>query len=359
MRGVDELLKRSNRTLDLVGAEPVTLKSEPRPARVVAQNTQRMVPAYTEALIGAANADERIVALDGDLILDTGLIPFRERFPDRFLECGIAEMDMVSQAGGMALQGLLPLVHSFACFLAPRPAEQIFNNATEHSKVIYVASLAGLLPGGPGHSHQSVNDIALHGAIPGLEMVEPCCADEVAPLLSHLLKAHDGPGYLRLVSIPCEIPYRLPDNYRPTPGTGVELSHGKDAVIIGYGPVLLPQGFLAAEMLRARHGLDVAVVNLPWLNRIDVDWLRSAIGGRRAVFTLDNHFVKGGQGRMIGAAVASLGLDVPVTVKNFGLTDFPACGQNDEVLRAHGLDAESLAASIAGHLAGRANVAVQ
>jgi transketolase len=112
-------------------------------------------------------------------------------------------------------------------------------------------------------------------------------------------------------------------------------------------------------MLRVRHGLDVAVVNLPWLNRIDLDWLRSTIGGRRAVFTLDNHFVKGGQGRMIGAAVASLGLDVPVTVKNFGLTDFPACGQNDEVLRAHGLDAESLAASIAGHLAGRANVAAQ
>lgn len=359
VRGVDELLKRSNRTLDLVGAEPVTLKSEPRPARAVAQNTQRMVPAYTEALIAAASADERIVALDGDLILDTGLIPFRERFPDRFLECGIAEMDMVSQAGGMALQGLLPLVHSFACFLAPRPAEQIFNNATEHSKVIYVASLAGLLPGGPGHSHQSVNDIALHGAIPGLEMVEPCCADEVAPLLTHLLKVHDGPGYLRLVSIPCEIPYRLPANYRPTPGAGVELSPGKDAVIIGYGPVLLPQGFLAAEMLRARYGLDVAVVNLPWLNRIDLGWLRSTIGGCRAVFTLDNHFVKGGQGRMIGAAVASLGLDVPVTVKNFGLTDFPACGQNDEVLRAHGLDAESLSASIAGHLAGRANVATQ
>ncbi len=317
------------------------------------QNAQRMVPAYTEALIAAASADKRIVALDGDLILDTGLIPFREKFPDRFLECGIAEMDMVSQAGGMALQGLLPLVHSFACFLAPRPAEQIFNNATEHSKVIYVASLAGLLPAGPGHSHQSVNDIALHGAIPGLEMVEPCCADEVAPLLTYLLKTHDGSGYLRLVSIPCEIPYRLPAGYNPVPGAGVELSSGKDAVIIGYGPVMLPQGFRAAEILRARHGLDVAVVNLPWLNRIDLDWLRSILDGRRAVFTLDNHFVKGGQGRMIGAAIASLGLDQPVKVHNFGLTDFPACGQNDEVLRAHGLDAESLAAVMASRLTGK------
>ncbi len=358
-RGIEELIQRSNRALNLVGAEPVTLKAESRPARAVPQNVQRMVPAYTEALIAAASADKRIVALDGDLILDTGLIPFREKFPDRFLECGIAEMDMVSQAGGMALQGLLPLVHSFACFLAPRPAEQIFNNATEHSKVIYVASLAGLLPGGPGHSHQSVNDIALHGALPGLEMVEPSCADEVAPLLNYLLTTHKGSGYLRLVSIPCEIPYRLPAGYKPMLGAGVELSPGKDAVIIGYGPVLLPQGFLAAEILRAKHGLDVAVVNLPWLNRVDPDWLRKTLEGRRAVFTLDNHFIRGGQGRMIGAAIASLGLDKPVKVHNFGLTDFPACGQNDEVLRAHGLDAESLVSAMASVLIGKKADAVR
>src|SRR5690606_1889415 len=98
---------------------------------------------------------------DGDLVLDTGLIPFRERFRDRFLECGIAEQDMVSQAGGMAIQGLVPVVHSFACFLTPRAAEQIYNNATEHTKVLYTGSLAGLLPGMPGHSHQMVNDISL------------------------------------------------------------------------------------------------------------------------------------------------------------------------------------------------------
>jgi transketolase len=346
------LLQRSNRVFNLVGAEPLELKNESRPARAVPKAPQRMVPAYTKALIAAATADKRIVALDGDLILDTGLIPFREKFPDRFLECGIAEMDMVSQAGGMALQGLVPLVNSFACFLAPRPAEQIFNNASEHSKVIYVASLAGLLPGGPGHSHQSVNDIALHGSIPGLDMVEPCCADEVAPLLDYLLKTHKGPGYLRLVSIPCEIPYDLPADYKLVPGTGVELKPGKDAVIIGYGPVLLPQGYKAADLLKDR-GLDVALVNLPWLNRVDPNWLRKTVEGRRAVFTLDNHFVKGGQGRMIAAGIAGLDLERSVKVRSFGLTDFPVCGQNDEVLRAHGLDADSLAAAMWTVLAGK------
>ena len=250
---------------------------------------------------------------------------------------------MVSQAGGMALQGLVPIVHSFACFLVARPVEQIYNNATERTKVIYVGSLAGAIPGGPGHSHQSVNDISVLAAIPGLELVEPSCAAEVAPLLHYLLHETKGSGYLRLVSVPCEIPYSLPPNYKPKAGVGVELRPGADAVAIGYGPVLLPQAWLAANELSERNGIEVSVVNLPWLSQIDNDWLRDIIGNRRAVFTLDNHLVGGGQGRMIAAAIAELGLESQPTVRRFGLTDFPACGQNDEVLRAHALDAQSLA----------------
>ncbi len=349
-RATDELIRRAGRALDLVGAEPLKLQNETRPAAGAARKTERLIPSYSEALNAQAERDTRIVALDGDLVLDTGLIPFRDRFPDRFLECGIAEQDMVSQAGGMALQGLRPIVHSFACFLAARPTEQIYNNASERTKVIYVGSLAGALPGGPGHSHQAVNDLAVLGAIPGLEMVEPCCAAEVSPLLEYLLNGTPGSGYLRLVSIPCEIPYVLPENYRPVPGNGVELRPGKDAVIIGYGPVLLPQAWKAADILRERHGLEVAVVNLPWLARVDGDWLRRTVVGRRAVFTLDNHLVNGGQGRMIAAAIAELALDRAPLVRRFGLNDFPVCGQNDEVLRAHGLDAESLAAAIAATL---------
>ena len=181
-RAANELIERANKALDGIGAEPLRLQSEARPKAAAVRAPERLIPAYSQALIAAAQRNERIVALDGDLVLDTGLIPFRERFPERFLECGIAEQDMVSQAGGMALQGLLPVVHSFACFLSPRPAEQIYNNASERTKVIYVGSLAGVLPGGPGHSHQAVNDISLLGAIPGLDLVEPCCASEIAPL---------------------------------------------------------------------------------------------------------------------------------------------------------------------------------
>jgi transketolase len=110
--------------------------------------------------------------------------------------------------------------------------------------------------------------------------------------------------------------------------------------------VLLPQAWHAAELL-SKRGLDVAVVNLPWLNQVDAAWLRSTVAPRRAVFTLDNHLIKGGQGQMIAAAIAGLALEKTPRLRSFGLTSFPLCGQNDEVLRAHGLDAESLAAAIA------------
>jgi transketolase len=137
------------------------------------------------------------------------------------------------------------------------------------------------------------------------------------------------------------------------------LRPGKDALIIGYGPVLLPQAWQAAELMRQRHGLEVAVVNLPWLSRIDPDWLRRAVDGRRAVFTLDNHLVKGGQGRMIAATIAELSLERAPLVRRFGLTDFPVCGQNSEVLQASGLDADSLATTMAGTLLSKRAVAAQ
>src|ERR671914_142930 len=111
-----------------------------------------------------------IIVMDADLLSDCGIEAFKAELPERFIECGIAEQHMVSAAGGMALSGLLPVVHSFACFLSTRANEQIYNNATERRKIVYVGSLAGLLPSGPGHSHQSVRDISALAAIPCLEL---------------------------------------------------------------------------------------------------------------------------------------------------------------------------------------------
>ncbi len=353
-RGVAELLASANAGLARVGAPPLALGTAPRPDRVVPAAPERLVGAYSRALLAHAERDTRIVALDADLVLDTGLIPFAERFPNRFVECGIAEQDMVSQAGGLALAGLLPVVHSFACFLSTRPNEQIYNNATERRKIVYVGSLAGLLPGGPGHSHQSVRDISALAAVPGLEMIQPASEDEVARAVAYCLEGTQASCYLRLVSIPCRVPYRLPAAYRLARGRGVALTDGDDAVLFGYGPVMLAQAHEAAGLLRERHGFGLRVVNLPWLNLVDDEWLSAEVDGRRDLFTLDDHYLAGGQGEMIAARVAELGRAPGARVRRFGVREIPACGQNDEVLRAHRLDAESLAADVLATVRGRA-----
>ena len=352
-----ELVARVDAALSSAGAAPVGLEACDRPSRPTPGPTaQRLVAAYSRALVAHARENPHIVAFDADLALDTGLLPFEAAFPDRFVECGIAEQDMVSQAGGAALKGLLPVVHSFACFLSDRPNEQIYQNATERTKVVYVGSLAGLVPGGPGHSHQAVRDIAALSAVPGLVMIEPSCEREVADAVAYCLAGTRASCYLRLVSVPWEVPFELPGDYRLVEGRGVTLVEGGDGVVFGYGPVLLGEAVKAAALLRAREGLRLRVVNLPWLNRVDADWFAALVEDVPAVFTLDNHFITGGQGDMLLRTLAErLGAPKSV-VRRLGLTDIPVCGTNDEVLRAHRLDADGLCLTIAASL--RARVAL-
>lgn len=345
-----ELIERINGKLSSMGAQSLELEHTTRPAPAsLAHEPARLFPAYTQALLDQAKKNKKIVALDADLVLDMGLIPFAEAFPDRFVECGIAEMDMVSQAGGMALKGLLPVVHSFSCFLSTRPNEQIYNNATEHTKIIYVGGLSGVLPAGPGHSHQSVRDISAVGGIPGLMMVEPSCPDEVAPLFDWCINKHIGASFLRMISIPYHLPFSLPSGYRPSPGRGVSLREGRDGLIITYGMVMLSEAIKAADML-SEKGFELQVVNLPWLNHVDRTWLSETVSAHRYVFTIDNHYIDGGQGDYILSAIAALAHDRAPVCHKFGLAKVPPSGTNDEVLAAVGLDAASLAREISARL---------
>ena len=340
---LEELAGKTNALLEAAGGEklalePTTAEAGPAPTTP----PKRMIPAYTDALLEVAAADDSIVALDADLVLDTGLIPFRERFPNRFFECGIAEQDMVSQAGGMATAGLLPIVHSFACFLTPRANEQIYNNATERRKVIYVGSLAGVLPGGPGHSHQSVRDIALMGSVAGMTCLEASCPEEIGPLMRWAAQEATGPVYMRLCSIPCEIPYTAETAAAPAPGRGHILRPGTDVAFVSHGPVMLPQAWAAAERLAA-DGLSAAVVNLPWLNTVDGDWLMETVGSMRLVIAVDDNYERGGQADRIAAAVAESTARTKPAVVRRALDSVPICGTNAEVLAHHQFDAEHLA----------------
>ena len=344
-RAAQELLDRVNQRCDAIQTDRIAFDTIESPRRPPPGPQQKLVAAYADALVEQGEKNERLMVLDADLMIDMGQKPFADRFPKRFIECGIAEMDMVSQAGGMALNGCLPVCHSFACFLSTRPNEHIYNNATELTKVVYVAGLAGVVPGGPGHSHQSVRDISALGAVPGLVMAEPCTEREVGMLFDWCINGSTESAYLRLVNVPWEVPFTLPDGYGVAPGRGVVVREGADVVVIGYGPVLLSEAWHAAEAL-ANDDVSVRLVNLPWLNRVDADWLQEVCKGAKRVVTLDNHYIDGGQGDFICAAAATSGLNLPV--HKVGLREVPVSGSNHDVLRHHGLDRDCLRSAIVG-----------
>jgi transketolase len=351
-RAVEEICTRLDLRLERLGAAPVRLvDAEPPEHRSAPRERQRLVPTYGEALVEEAESEPRLVALDADLRLDTGLVGFRERFPDRFYECGIAEQDMVSQAGTMALAGLLPVCHSFACFLSTRPNEQIYNNATERSKVIYVGSLAGLVPGGPGHSHQSVRDISALGAMPGMALIEPFSESEVRAAVRWAVRHAPGSVYLRLVSVPWAMGFEPPDVVELVPGRGTVLRHAGDVLFVASGPVMVAAAWGAAELLESK-GIDAGVVALPWLRDVDGAWVAEA-AGEATIFTLDNHYLAGGQGEAVLAALAAQAPEAAARLHQIGVTEIPKSGENNEVLRAHGLDADGIVAQVTLRLGAR------
>ena len=351
-QAVGAIERRLSERMANLGAEPVELVATPDPpaTQPPPREPERLIAAYADALVAEAEHEPRLVALDADLMLDTGLIPFRKRFPDRFFECGIAEQDMVSQAGAMALGGLLPAVHSFACFLSTRPNEQIYNNATEETRVIYAGSLVGLVPGGPGHSHQSVRDISALGGVPGLDLIEPSSEAGVAAAVRWAVRDAPGSVYIRLVSVPWALPFEPPDPGQLDPGRGWVLREGREIVLVGAGPVLLSQAWLAAEAL-VGEGLDVGVVELPWLRGIDGSWLAEILAGTALTVFLDNHYVAGGQGEACVAALATARTRAPGAAVLHGVEEVPVCGSNDEVLAHHRLDGPGIAARVREELA--------
>ncbi|MFE9402169.1 transketolase C-terminal domain-containing protein [Streptomyces sp. NPDC006530] len=336
-----ELVAAAAALLAAAGLETLRLTDEaPRPAPVPAGGP-RLPEVYGKTLSQRASEDPRIVALDADLVLDTGLIPFVQAHPDRFVEFGIAEQDMVSAAGGLAAGGLLPFVHSFSCFLHSRPNEQIYNNATEGRRVVYVGSLAGVLPAAPGHSHQAVRDVSALGAVPGLVILEPANAEEVAAAVDYCLTA-DESVYLRLVSAPVPEASATIAAAPLRTGHGHTVREGGRTVAIGSGPVVLGQLLEAARLLDA-DGIDLRVVNLPWLNRVDSGWLATLAGEADTLLVVENHYTHGGQADTVARALLEAGLAAPPAFHGIGLTEVPLCGSPEEVLWAHGLSAGQLA----------------
>jgi len=307
--------------------------------------------AYGEALLELAAREPRLVVLDADLASDCRVRAFELAEADRFVENGIAEQDMVSMAAGMARHGLVPVVNSFASFLASRANEQIYNQASERTKVVYAMHYAGLVPAGPGKSHQSVRDASLMAAIPGVTVVHPCNAEETRAVVEWAVLEASESVAIRLAIGPSPRRIELPSDYVPRPGVGVTLRDGADAMLVSYGPVMLHEALTASELL-AERGIEAGVVGMPWLDRIDPGWLTRTFVGVRDVLVVEDHAPVGALGDTLRRALSEL--PEPPALDVAGVEGWPACGTPTEALRHHGLDAASLADRVALALPGRA-----
>jgi transketolase len=319
--------------------EPVSKGAEA--GQSLKATAEYVVEAYGKALLRLAAERPDLVVLDADLAADCRVREFELTYPDRFIQNGIAEQDMVSMAGGLARLGLLPVVNSFAAFLAARANEQIYNNAGEGTKIIYALHYAGLIPAGPGKSHQSLRDISLLAALPNMVILQPCNPAETEMVLAYCVHEARENCAIRLAIGPSPRRIVLPADYRLQFGRGVALTEGRDALLFAYGPVMLHEALTAAEWL-ATDGFGLKVVNMPWLNRFDMDWLAAMVAGYDRVFVLEDHAPVGGLADRLLAALNHAGLLAGRQVVTLAVEGYPACGTPAEALAYHGLDGASL-----------------
>lgn len=297
--------------------------------------------AYGDALAAVGRAHPGVVVLDADLYNSTRTVLFRDAFPERFFDLGIAEMDMVSTAAGMAASGLVPFCNSFAIFITAHCYDMIrIQIAYPRLHVVLAGSSAGLTQGPDGASHQSLEDVALMRALPNMTVLVPADAIETAAM-THALANLDGPAYLRLGRYP--VPDLVGPDYRFELGRVVPLREGDDVAILACGHMVW-MALQAAERL-AGAGVSAAVANVSTIKPLDGDAVLRHARGARLLVTVEEHSIIGGLGSAVAEVLAETG--TPRRLVRIGTPDvFGESGTADELLAKHGLTGEAIAARI-------------
>lgn len=347
LKGLAELTETINSLAEKVGVKIEIPVNDVEGKAVTKLDKEFVTEAYGDTLVEIAKTNKKLVVLDGDLSADCKLRKFEKNYPDRFIENGIAEQDMVSTAGGLARMGLIPVVNSFASFLAARANEQIYNNAGEKTKIIYTCHFSGMIPAGPGKSHQSVRDISLFGALPNITIIQPCNAEETKLATEYCVNEATENCMLRLVIGPSPERIELPKDYKFKVGVGTKLTNGNNAILFSYGPVMLHEALVAADYLQ-KVGFNLKVINMPWLNKIDKVWLKEVVKDQKKIFVLEDHSAIGGLSDRLLNALVEIDEIKDKLFTNFGLQEYPECGTPLEVLEFHQLDGKSLAIRISG-----------
>ena len=292
---------------------------------------------YGNALVELGKKNPNVVVLDADLAGATKTSIFKKEFPDRHIDCGIAEANMTGIAAGLSTCGKIPFVSSFAMFAAGRKFEQVRNSiGYPHLNVKIGATHAGITVGEDGASHQCLEDVALMRTIPGMTVIVP--SDDIEAKAAVMAAAEtDGPFYMRFGRAAVPVINDRPD-YKFEVGKAVVVKDGTDMVIFANG-VCVAEALGAAEKLAA-DGINAAVVNVHTVKPIDQDTILEFAKKTNKVFTVEEHSVIGG----LGSAVCDvLSENYPVKVKKIGVYDrFGKSGPAGALMKEFQLDAEGI-----------------
>ena len=292
---------------------------------------------YGKALAELGTEHEDVVVLDADLAEATKTGVFKKAHPERFIDCGIAECNMVGVAAGLAAAGMVPFASSFAMFAAGRAFEQVRNSVGyPHLNVKIGATHAGISVGEDGATHQCNEDIALMRTIPGMIVINP--SDDVeAKAAVKAAYEHQGPVYLRFGRLAVPVINDRP-GYEFKLGKGVVLREGKDLTIIATG--LPVSGCLEAAEKLSSEGIEAKVINIHTIKPLDEDLVTEAAKETGKVVTVEEHSIIGGLGSAVCDVLAEKS---PTPVMKIGINDtFGESGPAAELLRKYGLDAESI-----------------
>lgn len=295
---------------------------------------------YGNALVECYPDFPNMVVLDADLAAATKTGTFKKAYPERHVDCGIAESNMIGIAAGMAAAGMIPFASSFAMFAAGRAFEQVRNSVGyPHLNVKIGATHAGISVGEDGATHQCNEDIALMRAIPGMVVINPSDDVEARAAVRAALE-YVGPVYLRFGRLAVPVINDKPD-YKFEIGKGVTLRDGKDITIVASG-LPVSEALAAAEELAA-EGIDARVINIHTIKPIDQELIAKAAAETGKIVTVEEHSIIGG----LGDAVCEAIRENPVPVYKIGVNDeFGHSGPAVKLIEMYGLTAPNIKATV-------------
>lgn len=295
---------------------------------------------YGNALVELGQENPNVVVLDADLAAATKTGMFKKAFPERHIDCGIAESNMIGIAAGLAAAGMVPFASSFAMFAAGRAFEQVRNSVGyPHLNVKIGATHGGISVGEDGATHQCCEDIALMRTIPGMTVIVP--SDDIeAKAAVKAAAAMEGPVYMRFGRL--AVPVINDEDYKFEIGKGKVLREGTDVTIIANG-LCVAESLDAAEKLAA-EGINAQVINMATVKPLDTDLVLEAAKATGKVVVVEEHSVIGG----LGSAICDvLSEQLPTPVLKIGVNDvFGHSGPAVELIKEFGLDGDSIAAKV-------------